>query len=429
MKITFIAYGTRGDVQPILALALGLKARRHQVRMLAGANFQKWIESKGLETYPARVDIQAVMTSQGGQAWSEQGTNPVRQMRIMQTLLDLHAFTLMEDAWLASHDAEVIVSSFTSDLYAASIAEKTGALHLSTPLQPALLPTRCGGSTTLALLPGRRSFLNYLVGVWFAEPFAWRMMGAHNNRFRREILGLTAQSYAESRARLRQMHILQGISAHVVPPPDDWPATVHTTGYWFLDEDWQPPADLLKFLDAGAPPVYIGFGSMTGSDPQGMLRLVVEAVEQACEQRALGQRALGKRALVQAGWANLKADELPTGMFPLEYAPHHWLFPRVSAAVHHGGAGTTAASLRAGVPTVIVPHMADQPFWGRRVAALGVGPQPIPRPRLSAERLANAIRLAVGDAGMRQRAAELGRRIRAEDGIGTALSIIERVMG
>jgi sterol 3beta-glucosyltransferase len=231
------------------------------------------------------------------------------------------------------------------------------------------------------------------------------------NEFRREELGLPPRGRFASEERLpdgRSIPILHAYSPAVVPIPPDWPPHVTATGYWFIDADpaWQPQGDLAAFLDAGPPPVYIGFGSMVTRDPAAKTALAVEAL-----------RLSGQRGVIAAGWAGLRTAKLPDTIHLLGQAPHDWLFPRMSAVVHHGGAGTTAAGLRAGRPTVIAPFFGDQPFWGRRVQALGVGPAPLPQKRLTAEALAAAIRAVVSDDGTRTRAAALGERIRAEDGV------------
>jgi sterol 3beta-glucosyltransferase len=191
---------------------------------------------------------------------------------------------------------------------------------------------------------------------------------------------------------------------------------VHVTGYWFLGQsgDWQPPAHLLRFLEAGAPPVYVGFGSMSGTSGQERARIVVEALAKA-----------GQRGVLVSGWGGLQADELPEDILMLDNVPHDWLFPHTAAVVHHGGAGTTAAGLRAGKPTVICPFIADQPFWGSVVHELGVGPEPIHQRGLSVENLASAITTTVTNAEMQRCAAVVGDKIRAEDGITTAIEVIE----
>jgi sterol 3beta-glucosyltransferase len=217
--------------------------------------------------------------------------------------------------------------------------------------------------------------------------------------------------------RLAHGPILYGFSPSVIAPPRDWGEHVHVTGYWFLDppSDWTPPPALVEFLQAGPPPVYIGFGSMSSQRPEETAALVGQALARA-----------GQRAIMLSGWGGLhQADS--DSVFMVDSVPHAWLFPQVAAVVHHGGAGTTAASLRAGVPSIVIPFHGDQPFWGQRVADLGVGPAPIPRRNLTVERLAQAIHRAVTDQPMRQRAADLGAKIRAEDGVARAVALVQQI--
>jgi UDP:flavonoid glycosyltransferase YjiC (YdhE family) len=209
---------------------------------------------------------------------------------------------------------------------------------------------------------------------------------------------------------------LDGYSRLIVPKPWDWGARHYLTGYWFLDgaADWRPPQGVLDFLADEPPPVCVGFGSMHNRDAAEISHLVIRALELA-----------GQRGVLLTGWGGLASVPNSDQVLVAEGIPHDWLFPRMAAVVHHGGAGTTAAALRAGVPAVVVPFMSDQPFWARRVFALGAGPQPIPRGQLTAARLARAIRRAVQDTGIRHRAAVLGQRLRAEDGVGRAADLFD----
>jgi len=213
--------------------------------------------------------------------------------------------------------------------------------------------------------------------------------------------------------------VLMAFSPNVVPPPVDWPKSVCVTGYWFLDEgeNWEPPSNLLEFLAAGPLPVFIGFGSMAGRNPDKTARIVRDALARS-----------GQRGLIVTGWGGLTFPCPPRDIFVSEYVPYDRLLPRVAAVVHHGGAGTTAAGLRAGKPTVICPFVADQPFWGRRVAALGVGPLPISQSKLTPYSLAEAIREVATNSQMQNCAAELGAKIRAEDGLGNAIAFVEKHM-
>ena len=227
---------------------------------------------------------------------------------------------------------------------------------------------------------------------------------------------MTPISPADLRRRMLagEWPMIAGYSPAVFPKPTDWPAWVHVTGYWFLNAEagWQPPAALVDFLQAGPAPVYIGFGSMAGRNPEQRAETAIKALERS-----------GQRGILLTGWGGLQAGDLPDFVFAVDSVPHDWLFPQMAAVVHHGGAGTTAAGLRAGAPTVIVPFFGDQPFWGRRVAELGVGTRPIAQKQLSVERLAAAIRTAACDLDMRRRAQELSQRIGREDGIGRAVEV------
>ena len=213
--------------------------------------------------------------------------------------------------------------------------------------------------------------------------------------------------------------VLNGWSRHVLPHPPDWDSRLEVTGYWFLDrpEDWRPPPELADFIEAGPPPVSVGFGSMTGGGAEELTDTVLRAL-----------RLVGKRGVLVSGFGGFSNADLPDELFKVEEVPYDWLFPRVAAAVHHGGVGTTALSLRAGTPTVVVPFFADQSFWGARVAGLGVGPRPIPRARLSVERLAGAIRQATTDTETIKRARLLGEKIRAEDGVKRAVETFHRLV-
>ncbi len=200
-----------------------------------------------------------------------------------------------------------------------------------------------------------------------------------------------------------------------MPKPPDWGDHIFVTGYWLLDSPpgWQPPADLAAFIEFGPTPIYVGFGSMSARDPRATTQLIVEAL-----------RRTEQRSVLSTGWSGLADADLLESVFAVESIPHDWLFPRMAAVVHHGGAGTTGAGLLAGIPNVIVPAAGDQFLWGEGVEALGVGPKAIPRKRLTVERLAEAIQVAVNDASTRERAKALGECVRADDGIALATRII-----
>jgi sterol 3beta-glucosyltransferase len=239
---------------------------------------------------------------------------------------------------------------------------------------------------------------------------------------RTQVLGLPPYSLAGPLRHLREHGLLRlyAYSPHVAPRPSDWPAHHQVTGYWFLPPPvgWQPPEELRAFLAAGPPPVYIGFGSMLMREAQKTTARVTEALNRT-----------GQRAIFAAGWGALdEAVHQSEQVFFVKDVPHHWLFPQMSAIVHHGGAGTTGAALRSGIPSIVVPFGFDQPFWGQRVAALGVGPRPLPHARLTADGLAGAIERALHDTHMRERAAQLGGQIQREQGAAQAIDHIHRAL-
>jgi UDP:flavonoid glycosyltransferase YjiC (YdhE family) len=238
----------------------------------------------------------------------------------------------------------------------------------------------------------------------------------------RAELGLPAVKAAAVRAREERAgwRAVYGYSTAVLPRPSDWRAGLEVVGNWWPDvpEGAELPSDVEEFLEGGAPPVFIGFGSMGSGEGERLGRLAVQALRKA-----------GLRGILQAGWAGLTGGEAHSDVLTIGELPHALLFPRVAAVVHHGGAGTTAAALRAGVPSLAVPVLGDQPFFGRRITALGAGPAPIPFGRLSADRLAAALAETVTTPRYRAGAAAIAERMAGEDGAGRAVELIERWAG
>ncbi|HRF96542.1 MAG TPA: glycosyltransferase, partial [Aggregatilineales bacterium] len=232
----------------------------------------------------------------------------------------------------------------------------------------------------------------------------------------RQNLGFPEWTRREFRQAWMSTPTLYGISEQVMPRDPHWHDKTAVAGYWIdpLPADYTPPAPLAQFLADGDAPVYIGFGSMSSNDPQATTELIMDAVKKA-----------GVRAIIYSGWAGLSADDVPSHIFLLESAPHEWLFPRMSAVIHHGGAGTTAAALRAGVPSGVISHMADQPYWGRRVHELGVGAKFIRRHKLTSDKLAKMITTLTQTPSIKEKAQALGAKLRAEDGVENAVRVIQ----
>lgn len=409
MRIAIICNDTRGGIQPYVALGLGLRRAGHEVRAMAPEDLAPMFSDAGIPAAPLSGSIEAALRASGGAA--ERGT--IAAMRLSAREMPARIRTWTKEALEACEGADVLTGGVGGIVVGLSVAEKLGKPFVETHLQPLGAPTDAYPGVLFAGAPrwlggwGRRMSHHLSeLAVW--TPFKPLMASA-----RREVLGLSGRARAAD-----GQPVLYGFSRHVVPVPARGERPRHMTGYWTLPAaaTWRPPAALEAFLARGGPVVSIGFGSMASQKPEELTALVLEAV-----------RSAGVRAVLLSGWGGLKSIEADD-VVCADAVPHDWLFPRVRAVVHHGGAGTTGAALRAGVPAIVVPFAMDQPFWGSRVEALGVGPKPIPRKRLTATRLADALRATVNDEAMGVRAAELGELLRAEDGPAEAAKWFERVV-
>lgn len=420
MRITILTLGSRGDVQPYVALGLGFRAAGHRVRVATHGEFESFIRARGLDFAPLAGDPRAILETPDGQQLLSSGGNPIPLLRQFVRLFEPLAHRCLADGLAACEDADAVIFSMAA-CFGHWIARQRGVPSCAAYCLP-LTPTRYMPSSVFPALP---SWLQAVAGPYHRLTYTlgsfmlWAPLQPAVNRARREVLGLPPLSRRQPPWRTFEPgHLyLYGYSPTVLPRPADWDDHKEVTGFWFLDrpKGWKPSARLVDFLDSGPPPVYIGFGSMNNRNAADVTRLVVQALRQA-----------GQRGVLATGWGGLADARLPEEILPIESVPHDWLFERTAAVVHHGGAGTTAAGLRAGVPAVAVPFMSDQPMWARRLHELGAAPPPLPRKQLTARRLAEAIRRAVTDPNIRVRAAELGERLRAEDGVGRAVEAFHR---
>ncbi|MHB0935452.1 MAG: glycosyltransferase [Armatimonadota bacterium] len=419
MHITIFALGSQGDVRPYIALAAGLRGAGYRVRMATHEEFLPLIEGRDIEFAPVGGNPRELLEDERAHRMLAAGENVLKFLGHFNKLLEPFFMEMTRDCVRATAGTDAVVLSSIGIIAGFhQIAEAMRIPYCVGLLQP-VTPTRAFPSTFVPeyprWLPVGRGAYNHWSHRAFAGLF-WHFFKDVMPLVRRE-LGLPPMPLREiaRQAKLAQTPILYGYSPSVISPPPDWPPHLHVTGYWFLDGpvDWQPSAALLDFLAAGPPPVYVGFGSMRNRDPEATTRLVVEAL-----------RTAKQRGILLTGWGGLRPGDLGDDMLPIDSTSHEWLLPRCAAVVHHGGAGTTAAGLRSGVPSIVVPFFADQPFWARTVHALGAGPRPIPRKALTAPRLADAVTQAITDTTMHSRAAAIGERIRAEDGVTRAVEII-----
>jgi len=418
MHIAIIALGSRGDVQPYVALGVGLKEAGYTVRVITHPDFEALVGAHGLDYWPVRGSVQEIVESMEMRDLVEKG-NFIRISMETSRQAKRVALNWAEDSLAGCSGFDLLIAGVGGMFVAGALAEKLIIPVIQAFLFP-FTPTRAFPSI---LLP---AFLTRLGGAFnrashhVTQQAIWQAYRSADNAARKQVMNLPAAPFwGPFRSdRLKQHPVLYGFSPSVIAKPADWGVNTYVTGYWFLDPSstWSPPPGLTAFLDSGPAPVCIGFGSMGNRNPEQTTELVLAAIDRSRQ-----------RAVILSGWGGLSKVNLPDTVYMADSIPHAWLFPRMAAVVHHGGAGTTAAGFRAGVPSVITPFFGDQMFWGKRAAALGVGTEPIARKKLTAERLAGAIQTAVTDRTMRQRAAELGAKIQAEDGIGQVVSIIRRL--
>lgn len=416
-----MAMGSRGDVQPFIALAAGLQRAGCAVRVATHAEFLPLIAGRGIDFSEIRGNPRALLEDDRAHDMLAAGENPLQFLTHFTKLLAPVFTQMVLDCTRAAEGADAVVLSNVGLIGGFhQIAQALGVPYCAAVLQP-FTPTAAFPSAFFPALPawwrlGRGAY--HRATHWAFIALFTHFFGGVVPEVRR-ALGLAPRSrmavWREEAALCTP--VLHGYSPAVIPRPADWPPHLHVTGYWFLDGPvgWQPAPDLQAFLDAGPPPVYLGFGSMRTRDPEATTALVRAALRRA-----------GLRGVLLSGWGGLHPGDLGDDVCVVESVSHHWLLPRMAAVVHHGGAGTTAAGLHAGVPSFAVPFFADQPFWGRTLHELGVGPAPVPYRRLTVDRLAAALSRAVHDEGLRARAAEMGRIIRAEDGVGQAVELMLR---
>ena len=377
MRITIPTTGSRGDVQPCMSHSESVCALEgHEVCVATHADFEGLVKGHGLDFYSMEDGGQALLATDAGDRMVHAGGNPLTFLNEFTRMRRPMMHAMLERCWCACRDADLILATNTEFLLAEAIGEKENLPVVWSSLQPSA-PSRfregCLFPTWPMGVPGAGIY-NLMTHVVTGGSM-WFLLRSALNHARDEVLGLPpVPIYGPIASFLAPRLTLNGYSAHVVPSVPDWGARHHVTGYWFLQPDarWRPPPALGDFLAAGSPPICVGFGSMRDRDASHLTNVVKTALDLS-----------GQRAVLLSGWGGLETLPASDRIFAISALPHASFFPLTAGVVHHGGAGTTAACLRAGVPSLVIPFMADQSFWGRRVYALGVGPMPIPHNRLS----------------------------------------------
>ncbi|SHG13019.1 glycosyltransferase [Streptoalloteichus hindustanus] len=405
--------GSRGDVAPYTGVATRLLAAGHDVAIATEEGFADVVRATGCEFRRMSSDTRTMLSSEQGREWQRGGTG-LRGIRNNIRMGQQLMANLGDDVAAAAEGADVLLLQRGVMTHGYLVAKAMGIPSVSLELFP-------GVPTTEFTLPSLGGLAIPRWGVRLVTRLATRVPTPFDDELKEfgRRLGLPPARLGAVRAQMLEdaRHpILHGFSPSVVPRPGDWRPGVEIVGYWWPERPagWEPPAELVDFLAAGPAPVFVGFGSMSPGESERLSGIVAAAL-----------RRVGVRGVVQAGWAGMTASG--DDVLGIDSVPHDWLFPRMAAVVHHGGAGTTGAGLRAGVPAVLTPVLADQPWWAERLRLVGVSPGSVPLAELSVERLAGLIRQAVTDESYRRRAQALAGRVQAEDGAGRVAWWVERL--
>ena len=422
MRIFISTLGSRGDVQPYIALGKALQSHGHHVTVSTCCYFESFIREHGLDYGYVNNAFMELIQSDQGHDLIAKSRNPIAIAKAtwqMRKSVEQLQWDAINDTWQAVQEAKPDLMVYHPKAFIAQhIAEKLNIPAVMSFLMPLFIPTSqapCMGFPRLPLGKAYNQFTHKLVLQLLK--FGTRKY-VKTWRTENGLAPLGRKIDAMHHADGSPIPFLLGYSPLISPRPTDWPAHVHVTGYWHLDqlEQYKPPQNLVDFLEQGSPPVYVGFGSMADKNPKRLTGIVIEAIKRA-----------NVRGIIATGWGGLHTDNLPPAILKIDEASHDWLFPKCSAVAHHGGAGSTAASLRAGKPTIICPFSFDQPYWGKRIHELGLGPKPLPQRKLTAQQLAKAIKQATTDQTIMQNAHAIGDKLRKENGVMKAVEIIEQL--
>jgi UDP:flavonoid glycosyltransferase YjiC (YdhE family) len=412
MHITILAIGSRGDIVPYIALSQGLMSAGHMVRLATHQAFAELVRSYNIPFFALDDEPGELFQTEVGEKLLAYGTNPYRFAQQFAQWLAARTPLYMQRSQQACQDADVVVVAFISLMIGYTLAEKYKKKLVMTLLQPTLLSTAALPEPTSPWLPQKPPLLgkamNRLSHV-MAQQYTRLLFLPAANAARKSLYNLPplSRSFYATLPDIADL-VLCAYSPLLVPRPADWSENIHVTGFWTLkhQEAWRPESDLVAFLHAGSAPIYIGFGSMNSYHPAETIAVVEAALRQ-----------VGQRGILLVDKDVSLSQKHSDILYLTNGVAHDWLFPQMQAIVHHGGAGTTAASLSAGVPTIIIPSISDQWFWGYQVARAGVGPQPISRKNLTTQELVERLNTTLRNQEMRQRAKEMGEHIRKENGV------------
>ena len=409
MRVVVVAVGTRGDVEPFVALAQGMQAAGHDVTIAVPSDAAELVVDRGLSVRELGISISEQLAADAGHDWIvDSAGRPMRELRHMRRVYQATARPLADGLLSLSGSADLFVSGILTFDSLASVAHHDGVAHAAALLCP-FHPSADGRCGLTAQNPRTRraNLTRTRIARWLLSRSATQA-----GRLVRRDLDLPETGPKGYVRTLDTTPTVLGASPVLVPTPSDWPATVTVTGAWApaSPTNWSPSKELVEFLADGPPPIYLGFGSMSAVQPDRIRELAAAAA------RASGVRLV----LANVGATGRDGDDI----LLVKDVPHRWLFPKVRGVVHHGGAGTTHAALAAGVPQLAVPHVADQPYWARRIHEERLGPKPLTLNRLTVDRLARRFTEIIDTAAYVDRAKDLADRARSEHGVTDAVDAL-----
>ena len=405
MKLTVISYGTEGDNRPIVALCRGLQSSGHDVVFLGERSIETLATSSGVPFGALEGDMRAAVMPGGPlNRMMNERTHPGEMAKACADLTNKYTTSWMRSLLDVAQDSDGIIFSGFAGYLALSVAE-----YLNKPVMGAgLFPVSPTKEFPSSLIPPTRfpGFLNHIshkvmMGV------LWHLFRGSINDARKEVCSQSARWRAWN-----DYPIAYGISPSLLSQPKDWPEKWKICGAWYQpDNSWEPTQELKDFLEAGKPPIYIGFGSMSGFDSNKLLEAIMPTLK-------------SNRVIYAPGWSEYDASFLPSETLIIDNTPHDWLFPRVSLVIHHGGAGTCHAAAKAGTPSIVIPFAGDQFFWAHRLSQLGIAPQPRPMLKIDAKGFKSMFQVAISEK-MANNSQALSFRMAHEDGVGSAVKHIE----
>nr|WP_319392384.1 glycosyltransferase [uncultured Desulfobacter sp.] len=413
MNITIVALGSSGDAYPSLALGLGLKNAGCRVRLAANPIFKTDVLKRGIDFFPIQTMLRQSLSDSPDSIKPAKPLNPLHFFRSKRKDIAPILERIVTDIRHACRDADLILYNMLA-LPAQHFAKQTGTKAIPICLQP---------------LGRTNGFPSPVISSNIHVP---KMFNAASYRIVETCMALFLNNSDQLKGKAsfheffqevysENIPVLHGFSASILPKPSDWSDNMHITGYWFMDPpgDWVPPEGLQAFLNRGPAPVCVGFGSMNDPNISTIIRETVQGI-----------RLTGHRVLLLTGWSETPFDETAgPDLYVTKSIPHSWLFPRVSAVIHHGGAGTTGAAVRAGIPSIIIPFFFDQGFWADRLEKLGAGPPRLSKKALARQTMATVINNTLNNQTMHGTLKKLSAELNAENGVNNAVNLLLTTMG